>query len=243
MHLDLMSDMDATNDFGSVREMSTTNQTPISSSQWLAHPRTLRLTTRPRLPLNPDKTHPRAFTRISKSCNMPTLVFSKSHSVESIAEKLVDEALIPLFRKLHPELSGWNLSLINVCATNMSELATGGVGRDISRMFKSQDNVLKEWRVRDVDASPSESDTESQQTRKIGYVIGASQVATNKFQDDRFLGSEDKHTATQETLIDDDSAWDNEIIIQDFGEACTLCGAIMPAFAMVAHERFHSLPD
>ena len=243
MHLDLMSNIDETDDADlDKEERSARNQTHISSSQWLAHPRTLRLTTRPRLPLNLDGTRPRTFTRISKSCNMPSVVFSKTYSIECIAEKLTDEALIPLFRKLHPERSGWDLSLINICATNISPLAVGGASRDISRMFKRQEDVLKEWKVEDVDVAPSESDTESQHARKIDYVTAESTVVTNKPQDDYLFGSEDKHIATQESFLDD-NAWDNESDPPDRGEACSSCGAIMPAFAMVAHERFHTLPD
>lgn len=244
MRLDLMSNRDETDDADlDKEERSARNQTPVSSSQWLAHPRTLRLTTRPRLPLNLDGTRPRTFTRISKSCNMPSVVFSKTNSIDYIAEKLIDEALIPLFRKLHPEHSGWNLSLINICATNMFQLAEGGAGRDISRMFKRQEDMLKEWKVEDVDVVPFQSDAESQQTPTSDHVVPESKVATNKPQDDYFFGSEDKHIATQESFLDDDNAWDTESNIPDRGEACSSCGAIMPAFAMVAHERFHTLPD
>jgi hypothetical protein len=82
---------------------------------------------------------------------MPTFVFNLNATIatNAIVDKLLTEALLPLFRKLHPEKRGWNLSLVNVAATNMADAASerGGIGRDIGRMFKRQDEVLKQWRV------------------------------------------------------------------------------------------------
>ena len=129
--------------------------------RWLAHPRTLRLSTRPRPGLNHDGTRPRTFYRISRSAPMPMFVFNLSDSAESLADKLVEELLIPMFRKLHPEKIGWNLSLINVAATNMAE--TGGEtkdskGRDIGRMFKTQDDVLKDFKVTEQDEMTQDED-------------------------------------------------------------------------------------
>ena len=118
--------------------------------RWLAHPRTLRLSTRPRPAANPDGSRPRTFHRISRSAPMPTFVFSLTENVDSLADKLVEEALVPMFRKLHPEKSGWNLSLINVAVTNMAETAgesKDSRGRDIGRMFKTQDEVLRGFKL------------------------------------------------------------------------------------------------
>ena len=127
---------------------------PDGALRWLAHPRTLRLSTRPRPGLNQDGTRPRTFHRISRSAPMPMFIFNLVGNSESLADKLVEEILIPMFRKLHPEKIGWNLSLINVAATNMAE--TGGEtkdskGRNIGRMFKTQDEVLKDFKVTEED--------------------------------------------------------------------------------------------
>lgn len=137
-----------------------------TTRRWIAHPKTLRLSTRPRPPLNPDGTRSRTFNRISKSTNMPTFVFGLTHDVGTLAEKLVAETLVPLFRKLHPEKSGWNLSLVNLCVTNMSLAASDGkdgAGRDIGRMFKKQDDVLREWKIEDVDMAPSADKNDQQE--------------------------------------------------------------------------------
>ena len=213
----------------------------VASLTWMAHPKTLRLSTRPRLALNPDGTRSRTFNRISKSTNMPIFVFSFAQGVDIIANKLVEETLLPLFRRLHPEKSGWNLSLVNLCATNMSPTASDakdGAGRDIGRMFKRQDDTLREWKVEDVDIAPSDEDENDQQNLTNDLDSGKTVVA----QEHTSVGSEDLHVFTQETS-QDDVAWDSDDYMQDLGDICGICGAVMPSYAMLAHERFHDLPD
>ncbi|KAI4673795.1 uncharacterized protein J4E84_010940 [Alternaria hordeiaustralica] len=148
MHTDLLEEDDDAHDLSTAP-----NSAPSKPmKRWLAHPKTLRLSTRPRAPQNPDGTRNRSFARISKSGPMPTFVFSLkdyNNTVDAVVEKLLSETLLPLFRKLHPEKKGWNLSLVNVAATNMADAARerGGVGRDIGKMFRRQDEVLRQWRV------------------------------------------------------------------------------------------------
>jgi len=171
---------------------------------------------------------------------MPTFVFSFGESVDVLAEKLVNEALIPSFRRLHPEKSGWDLSLVNVAATNMAEAASDGkdgAGRDIGRMFKRQEDVLKEWKVEDRDTAPSEGDDEDPATDQAND--GQHKTAEGCFGDVNLHGSEDSLQFTQESHAD--GSWDSED--KFLGDACAICGAVMPPFAMVAHERFHNLPD
>ncbi|KAG9185541.1 DNA polymerase iota [Alternaria panax] len=138
-------------DGGSGREQATSKRQEESKKRWLAHPKTLRLSTRPRPPRNADASRNRSFARISKSANMPGFVFdlNPATTLDTIADKLLDAALLPLFRKLHPEKRGWNLSLVNVAATNMVDAASekGGAGRDIGKMFRKQNKVLRQWRV------------------------------------------------------------------------------------------------
>jgi len=207
----------------------------ISSRRWIALPRTLRLTTRPRPPRNPDGSRSRMFNRISKSSDMPSFMYSLVSPVEALAEKLVNDALVPLFRQLHPEKSGWDLSLVNICATNMAPTAAatrGGAGRDIGRMFKRQDTVLKEWRVEDVDLPPSPKSADAVQSdprpsQRTDLLVEARS------------GSEDMHLATQESFTED--GWNDEQDSVAYGQSCPTCGAVMPSFAMVAHQRFVGL--
>ena len=217
----------------------------VASLTWMAHPKTLRLSTRPRLALNPDGTRSRTFNRISKSTNMPTFVFNFAQGVDIIADKLVEESLLPLFRKLHPEKAGWNLSLVNLCATNMSPTASDakdGAGRDIGRMFKRQDDTLREWKVEDVDIAPSDEDENDQQRLTNDLDAGKTVVAQEHALALPSVGSEDLHAFTQETL-QEDVPWDSDDDMHDLGDTCGICGAVMPSYAMLAHERFHDLPD
>lgn len=212
--------------------------------RWRAHPRVLRLSTRPRPPFRPDGTRARASTRISRSGHMPTFVFDLNASVETLVDKLVDEALIPLFRRLHSESSGWDLSLVNIAATSMVEAAgddRNAGGRDIGRMFKNQDDVLKEWKVKHEDDAPSDDKKVIQEPAgaDIQMDIDPRDIVENCHTGQ---GSEDSLIQTQ-TTIDTDDDWNSEENESALGTLCAICGAIMPAFAMGAHERFHIDPD
>lgn len=180
---------------------------------------------------------------------MPTSVFSLTESVELLVDKLVCEALIPTFRKMHPEKSGWSLSLVNVAATNMAEAATDerdGIGRDIGRMFKRQDSVLKEWKVDRRDTAPSEDDEEKHQELGPEDAPGLSDGATRhegsyETQHD-WAGSEDLIEPSRDCNTDE-GLWDCEELDSGSGDTCDTCGALIPTFAMAAHLRYHTLPD
>ncbi|CAA9959804.1 hypothetical protein HRS9139_00851 [Pyrenophora teres f. teres] len=189
--------------------------------RWLARPKTIRLSTRPRPPQNADGSRNRSFARISKSAQMPTFVFSLKDGMDVIVNRLLNETLVPLFRKLHPEKSGWNLSLINLAATNMVDAASeiGGTGRDIGKMFKRQDAVLKQWRVEE------------------SVMKEAPQEVPER------VGSEDAPTPSQEAesyIIDGWLSEDDDDMIDGDSFRCDECGAVMPTFAMGAHYRWHA---
>ena len=212
--------------------------------RWIGMPRTLRLTTRPRPPLNPDGSRSRTFTRISKSGSMPSFVFNLALTVDALAERLVQEALMPLFKKLHPAKSGWNLSLVNLCATNIALTASdsnNGLDRDIGRMFSRQEDVLKQWKIDDADVPPTICHRHNPH-----LLEGTDQNVHDILEDPTpvptLLGSEDLHPLTQvSTTEDDPCVTDDEL--NDAGQTCSTCGAVMPPYAMNAHERFHSLTD
>ena len=224
-------------------EESTAESTAIPM-RWLAHPRVLRLSTRPRPPMRADGTRSRTFKRISRSTAMPSFVFKLTDNIEILATKLVSEALLPLFKKLHPEPSGWDLSLINVAATDMLETASNdknGGGRDIGRMFRQQDEVLREWRVEDRDIAPSQHDTEVLEDAEDNWAMMRDEFKPANQLNSR-NGSEDEISHTQ-TTIENDNQWDSSNDELESGEVCKICRATMPSFAMIAHERFHLNPD
>ncbi|OQE43406.1 hypothetical protein PENCOP_c003G04879 [Penicillium coprophilum] len=124
----------------------------VPQGRWRAHPRTLRLSTRPRLP--PDLGAGRAYNsnRISRSAPLPPFIFNLDENIDALAERLVRESVFSMFRKLHPEKAGWNLSLLNIAVTNMVETAGDqkqNSGRDIGKMFRQQETVLKDWTVQE----------------------------------------------------------------------------------------------
>ncbi|KAK2736601.1 hypothetical protein FQN57_000718 [Myotisia sp. PD_48] len=229
---------------------------PRHQIQWLAHPRTLRLSTRLRpLPgttratatatiskndnnhshntkvssaadpslasVSTEKIPQNSYTkRSSRSCYLPRFVFSSTESVQTIATRLTDELLLPMFRKLHSEKSGWNIGLINVAVTNMVDNAGNvktSAGRDIGTMFRTQDRVLRDWKVVDT------------------------QNNNNATSEPESIDGEDLLENQADGFLEDDLAvWDSNQIGM---EACKLCGALIPYFAAQAHANYHSIGD
>lgn len=189
--------------------------------RWMAYPRTLRLSTRQRTrPSGETKDSGFGFNRMSRSQPLPSFVFSLSDNVEHIAEKLVAEALIHLFRRLHSQRTGLDLSLINVCVTNMSLAGNqdGSVGgRDISVMFKTQDDVLSQWRVK-------ESPTKSRPGEPVAHP------------------TEDTCMQGEEGAFSDEDCWEDAGDDQDLHQ-CQKCGHSIPLFAVSAHARYHEFGD
>lgn len=218
MQIDLVGPVDDFSDEGDGLADDTSDDikqtAKTTNKKWLAHPKTLRLTTRPRQALLPDGTRPRSFKRISHSAPLPNFIFSLSETIDSLAEKLVKESLVGMFRKLHPEKAGWNLSLVNLAVTNMAESAgesRTAKGRDIAGMFARQDDVLKDFKVREESEDEETIDQNAgiEEAQPQGYITG------------------------QEV----EGVWDDGE--EEDGERCGDCGMRLPSFAMVAHRRFH----
>lgn len=206
MHLDLLED----------------DESDDKVRRWLAHPRTLRLSTRPRPPPGPDGVRARTSHRISRSAPMPNFVFNLSESSSVLAERLVEEALVPMFRKLHHEASGWNLSLINVAATNMLETAAeskDSEGRDIGRMFRTQEAVLKDFRV----ISDSHDGQENG-----GPITDPS-------------GADSPDPSVFESIPVVAGGWDSDDGDGQKVERCPLCQNSIPSFALAAHLQYHEM--
>jgi DNA polymerase iota len=195
-----------------------------SRRRWMAHPRTLRLSTRPRPPPGPNGVRARASNRISRSAPMPNYVFNLHEPSSTLANRLVEEALVPMFRKLHHEKVGWNLSLINIAATNMAETAAeskDSAGRDIGRMFRRQDEVLKDFRIT---VEPDRVDDDSTRAKDVVVEQSPEQVLPEP---------------EDEMLVAD--GWDTEESDREEWERCRICHSSIPAYAFSAHRRFHEL--
>lgn len=194
-----------------------------SRMRWLAHPKTFRLSTRPRPPPSTGAQSPRTLYggRISRSAPLPQFVFNLDDHVDALAERLVQDMGLSMFRKLHPEKSGWNLGLLNVAVTNMLESAGDqkkSSGRDIQKMFRTQETVLKEWRVTEPPSS----------TAMVGEVVPGTSVGN-------IPGDHD---------ASGDSAWEESEEDETMPSVrCRTCGASIPHFAQIAHEMYHLAPD
>ncbi|ROV89220.1 hypothetical protein VMCG_09901 [Cytospora schulzeri] len=199
--------------------------------KWIARPKTLRLATRPKTSLSEGK--PYNWARASRSQPLPTFVF---HNIDDavIVRRLVTEALLPMFHKLNPQRSqGWNIGMINICVANMTLTATedaAGSGRDISQMFRRQDDVLREFTVYDTgDEAPPQVTEEGEQQGEEEDEADGTGVAPSVDNMDIDFGSSDAEAET----------WDG----QDGSQACRRCGHCWPSFAVTAHERYHELED
>ncbi|KIV98154.1 hypothetical protein PV10_01834 [Exophiala mesophila] len=224
MHMDLLEEDDDDGDEGVTEAPEARRQL-----RWMAHPRTLRLTTRPRPPPGPDGIRPRTFQRISRSGPMPQYVFNLTESPKILGEKLVEDTLVPMFRKLHHETAGWNLSLINVAATNMAETAAeskDSEGRDIAKMFRYQDAVLKDFKVLEEE---EEKDKEDMHTGPVVVASKKDNLANPKpvRRDSPFSVEED--------------GWESEDSATQMVERCGFCHSNVPVFALEAHQRYHEL--
>ena len=185
--------------------------------EWQAVPRTLRLSTRPRPPRDESGTRQRAFHRISRSGPFPSFLLS-ALPIDELAPRFVNEVLIKMFKRLHPDGTDWDLSLVNIAVTNMSTMAGDGKnteGRDISKML--------------------------QQSTSTGATGMAIQEGDTIKPDLLSCGSEDSIQLSQDDIQDGDP-W-AEDVEEPGSEQCLICGSSMPAFAMASHLRFHLLAD
>lgn len=195
--------------------------------KWLAHPKTLRLSTRPKT--SPSDGIPYNWGRASRSQPLPTFVFQDVDD-EIIVRRLVKEALLPMFYQLNPDKTeGWNIGMINICVANMTLTATedaAGSGRDISQLFKRQDEVLREFRVYETQPKVYQpSDTGEERNESTGPSVTVA---------DDGMGFEDDYASESES-----EAWGD----QDGSQACPRCGHYLPVFAMSAHQRYHALEE
>jgi DNA polymerase iota len=187
--------------------------------RWLAHPRTLRLSTRPRNAPETDGLRTYNASRISRSAPLPTFIFNTDENIDALAERIVRENILTMFRKLHPEKSGWDLSLMNIAVTNLVESAGDqkqSSGRDIGKMFRQQET--KDSTVHDPVSDRAvklQEPNVSDDPRWTAPPDGADEPWDGETEDEEPLGSVE----------------------------CALCGAAMPHFAQLAHQMYHAAED
>lgn len=183
--------------------------------RWIGKPSSLRLSTRPRQPLQPDGTRVRSFKRLSRSAPMPVFVYQLGDKLEQQVIRLVSDHIMPLFRKLHPEKAGWNLSLVNVAATDIVDSSsdnTKAEGQNIQAMFQGR---------RSERASDESAELDSRLLRTTAVTADYEPATRNE------------ESAVWES--DSDGVSDES----DGMYRCPTCSALVPAFASIAHQRFH----
>jgi DNA polymerase iota len=132
---------------------------------------------------------------------------------------------------------GWNIGLMNVCVTNMS----AGDGGDIGAMFRRQEGVLREFTVYDpagggeVDEGGVGGDDNT-----VDDGDGVGNGGEGKGEEGGWVDTDVEMEMDSET----DDVWDNDEAADDRDAAlCPLCERLVPRFAVLAHERYHSLGD
>ncbi|KAJ5935324.1 hypothetical protein N7466_004871 [Penicillium verhagenii] len=203
------------------------------SPRWLAHPRTLRLSTRPRNAPDTDGVRTYNANRISRSAPLPGFVFNLEENIDALAERLVQENLLTMFRRLNPEKSGWDLSLINVAVTNLVESAGDqkqSSGRDIGKMFRLQETVLRDWTVPLVD--PGSGAT--------ACVPGPEITEKTSVDHDEMTWSEEEENEDEEDNDEEDNDEEEKGL---FSIQCDICSAAIPHFAQLAHRLYHESLD
>ncbi|PSR93647.1 hypothetical protein BD289DRAFT_459598 [Coniella lustricola] len=204
--------------------------------KWLAHPKTIRLSTRPKTSYSDGK--PYNWGRASRSQPLPTFIFSRSSSSlndTALVARLVKETLLPMFLALNPDKGGWNIGMINICVANIIPTAgdpgAAGCGRDISQMFRKQEDVLREFRVHDDDDHDGKN--------------AASQVdqgSSPRSSDHNAAPVSDNSRECQystEITDDEPEGWGD----LEGSLSCQYCGHMIPPFAVAAHERYHEFED
>ncbi|KAI0426519.1 DNA/RNA polymerase [Xylaria sp. FL1042] len=258
---------------------------------------------------------PHAPPSTSLSTSPPIPIPCTTISCEDLASRLVTESLLPLFRRLHPSRSGGglNLALLNICVTNMvlvardesgsgSGSSVAAPGRDIGRMFRTQEDKLREWTVYDPSPSPAPSPAPSPIPTPTPNIVagvagiggdgpilkqeekrGKELVIAENDNDDNDEEMEEDDVRSQRQLdavdnsgsplvnegsdvaangINDDDGddgtvdndndndiWEEEEEGQEEEQEesnshrCHVCGHAIPAFAMSAHERYHTMDE
>ncbi|KAI2632413.1 DNA/RNA polymerase [Hypoxylon sp. NC1633] len=266
MRVDLVADDSEPESSDAASQQNQTQSQQQSQPRWAAYPKTLRLSTRTRPKPGARSSATETFSRSSRSQALPSFVLSlRDESVEAVGSRLATEVLQPLFRRLNPERHGWNLALINVCVTNMVMVAgpgeSGGGPRDIARMFRTQEDKLREWTVYDTAPVPvpvqdtvMTSETSANAASPVEEAVWVEEEGEEEDEKDGGMeigagameaGGAEMSAAGTTLDVDADAgadvdvdAWDDDD--GEESQVCHLCGHAIPLFAVSAHERFHA---
>ncbi|KAH8159152.1 hypothetical protein CIB48_g9086 [Xylaria polymorpha] len=211
---------------------------PSNAPRWLAYPKTLRLSTRTK----PKQTVPSSSTNPT-AAEVPNFSPGRA-SRDRIRAPALPPSAPGARRRVEPGAAEY-LRDEHGRGRQRGRGRGGGAGRDIGRMFRTQEDKLREWTV--YDSSPLPAPVVHSSDDGVGEY-----VADEDMQKDIVtVQEEDMHgelTANSSApLVDDgddevdDEIWDGQD--ESDSQLCQICGHVLPAFAISAHERFHAMDE
>jgi DNA polymerase iota len=113
-------------------------------------------------------------------------------------------------------------------------------GRDIGRMFRTQENKLREFTVYDVSPTPVPSTGPSSVRAEDRAEESVNSDAATELLNVDSREHEEVTTSSSPLADEGDDIWEQEV---SDSQRCEICGHAIPGFAMAAHERFHAMAD
>ncbi|KAK4157492.1 hypothetical protein C8A00DRAFT_40203 [Chaetomidium leptoderma] len=238
MHIDLLEDD------------TTPGSSSSSSRRWLAHPKTIRLTTRPHNP--PSGNKPYNWARASRSCPLPGFVFVLDNNPTQTAERLVTETLLPLFYKLHNHHPNPNPNNPH----DHPLLDVDPLKSQLQQQQQQQQQLGGGWNIGLINVCVTNMAgvevAASRRGRDIGDMFRRQEGVLKEFTvydtPPPIPTHEDEEEDEDEDEDEDDGegesdTWDHDDTPPEDSGRCPLCDRRIPRFAMSAHERYHSMEE
>lgn len=172
---------------------------------------------------------------------MPGYVFSLSTPLDVVAERLVREVVVGLFKGLCTERK-WELQLVNVAAVNMAD---GGGGVDIRDMFSTLRPRSESWENKE---GPTEYlDGIVNNSQQYNSPPEKEPEPIKEVKEDEDEGGEQEGEGEEVVELEwGDGLSDSSVEYGGIGsrgfshnDPCPICGERFPVFALEAHQRFH----
>lgn len=191
---------------------------------WVKYPRNLRLTPRFRNHTDAGRSgEVFRHKRVSRSAPLPVDAFASHLTPANRAAKLVSQVLLPMFRKLCSDKSGWDLSLLNVGVSDFENSRPSTIG--ISDYFDGTRSTISPS-----DQCPPGLD-ESVWTSLSPDIKKdvLNDLKRRALADD--ISPDAKRIAVARDEDDFADIWEAD----EQGHLCTICSSVIPMFAVDDH--------
>lgn len=194
--------------------------------KWLGHPQNLRLTIQ-------HRSAPYG-TRISRSTQLPTSIYSLSTPTDQIASTIVESDLLPLFNKLIDNSPQFDISLVNVAVVNIKPAPKTDISSYLEKRSQKVDGLTT---VNSADETNKKrlktSHLEASELEELGMM--------------EILKDTDTERETFENSLDCDSEWEKSDYEPEYDDVdmrtCMVCKERVLAFTLEAHLRYHEKQD